>query len=106
MIDYSVYPDTDELPTLLTKIEDQADYVARICGAWDFGMVPTAETFALFSTWREVFDQFPLLHSPAYAAFRSWFGWPRIPGGSVLLADYERIDRRDGRMSDPCVELI
>ncbi|WP_156427154.1 hypothetical protein [Leptolyngbya sp. NIES-2104] len=65
---------TSRCPNCEVTIADQADYVARICGAWDFGIIPTPETFLLFSTWREVFDGFPLLHSPAYAAFRSGFG--------------------------------
>ncbi len=33
MIDYSVYPDLAELPISFPTIEDQADYVSRICGA-------------------------------------------------------------------------
>ena len=106
MIDYSVYPDVDELPIALNTSEDRADYVARICGAWDFGVVPTPETFSLFAAWGEVFDCFPLLHSPAYAAFRSWFGWPPILGGSVLQANFEQVDRRNGRSTDFCLEWI
>jgi hypothetical protein len=107
MIDHSVYPDQDEPPEELPTDEDRADYVARVCGAWDFDLPPTPETFALLSRWRDVFDRFPLPHSPAYAAFRTIFGWPSIAGGGVLEADYERVDRRNGRdLPDPCVDLV
>jgi len=106
MIDYSVYPDVEDLPAELATAESKADYVARVCGAWDFGIVPEIETFRLLNGWREVFDCFPLLHSPAYAAFRTLFGWPAIAGASVLEADYERVDARMGREADPCVRMI
>jgi hypothetical protein len=107
VIDHSVYPDLDHPPDELPTAEDKADYVARICAAWDFDVVPTPETFTLFAEWREVFDRFPLPHSPAYAAFRTIFGWPQLPGGSVLEADYERADRRAGRqLPDPCIHIV
>lgn len=106
MIDYSVYPDVDELPTDFSSLEAQADYLTRVCGAWDFGMIPTPETFELFATWRVAFDTFPLTTSAAYAAFRSWYGWPPILDDPTLLADYERLDRREGRITDPCVNQV
>ena len=34
-LDHSVYPDLDELPTRLDSMEAKADYVHRICSAWD-----------------------------------------------------------------------
>ena len=106
MIDASVYPDLDEVPTDLVTPVAKADYVARICGAWDFGIVPERGTFRLFRDWRDIFDNFPLLHSAAYAAFRSMYGWPAMPGGSILRADYEVIDERWEHGDDPCVGLI
>jgi len=104
MIDYSVYPDVAELVEPRT-IEERADYIARICGAWDFGLIPTPQTFQLFNTppWREAFDRFPLRYSPAYAAFRTRFGWPRIKGGPIVLADYERYEGPD---RDPCADMV
>ncbi len=105
-IDYSVFPELDVLPTDFSTIEAQADYVARICGAWDFGVIPTRDTFALFSSWRHAFDAFPVPASSAYAAFRSWYGWPPVPQWPPLQADYEPIDARDGRSEDPCRNLI
>lgn len=94
-IDYSVYPDLDENPEISTP-EDRADYVARICGAWDFGVMPTPETFDLFAEWREIFDRFPIGTSPAYHALLAWYGWPAKPGW-ILEAEYERSDRAAGR---------
>lgn len=104
-IDHSVYPDLDVPPQRLATPEERADYVHRICAAWDFGIVPERETFALFRAWREVFDRFPLPHSPAYHAFRSWFGWPRAQKGTLLETTAERLDRREGR-SDPCRDRL
>ena len=43
----------------------------RICAAWDYGVHPDPETFTLFARWKEVFDRFPVLTSPAYHAFRA-----------------------------------
>jgi hypothetical protein len=107
VIDYSVYPDLDHPPSELLTIEDKADYLSRVCAAWDFGVPPTAETFSLFSAWRDVFDQFPLMHSAAYAAFRTIFGWPALPGSSVLEADYEQVDKRAARqLPDPCLHSL
>lgn len=64
-IDYSVYPDLDDPPEALETDEDRADYVQRICAAWDFHIHPEPETFALFSQWKDIFDRFPLVMSPA-----------------------------------------
>jgi len=79
LLDGSVYPDLDEAPDTLDSDEDKADYVARVCRAWDFGIIPTPATFTLFAGWRAVFDRFPLRHSPAYGTFRLTSGWPVFP---------------------------
>lgn len=98
VIDGSVYPDVAP-PAALASSSDRADYVQRICGAWDFGIAPTPATLSLFAAWRGVFDAYPLRHSPAYAAFRTLFGWPRIPG-SIVRARYELSDAAEGRAGD------
>ena len=64
-IEQSVFPELDTPPARFETMAEKADYVARICGAWDFGIVPEAETFALFAGWHDVFDLCPLPHSPA-----------------------------------------
>lgn len=108
-IDPTVYPDLQQPPTRLDAIEDRADYVHRVCAAWDFRIHPDRETFALFSQWREVFDRFPLPLSPAYHTFRWWFGWPPVElplGLRGPLPYYERLDEREGRAPDPCRGMI
>jgi hypothetical protein len=68
--------------------------------------LPDRETFNRFREWRDIFDSFPLLHSAAHAAFRALYGWPAMPGGSVLASDYEAIDTRWEHNDDPCVGMI
>jgi hypothetical protein len=104
-IDHSVYPDLAVLPDGLPTPGERADYVHRICAAWDFGLVPEPKTFRLFRGWRDIFDGYPLPHSPAYHAFRSWFGWPAPERGPLLETHAERLDRREGRQ-DPCAEML
>ncbi|HEY3241851.1 MAG TPA: hypothetical protein VGM03_00745 [Phycisphaerae bacterium] len=108
-IDQSVYPDLAEPPAVLETIEDQADYMQRICAAWDFHVHPEPQTFELFKMWKEVFDRFPLPASPAYHAFRQWFGWepmPMPPGILGPLPLYVQLDRLEERGEDPCEHMI
>ncbi len=37
-IDGSLYPDT-AVPEALESLNDQVDFLARLCAAWDFGML-------------------------------------------------------------------
>lgn len=48
IIDQSVYPDV-EPPEELTSFEDWADYLQRICGAFDFGIFPERDDWELFA---------------------------------------------------------
>lgn len=108
-IDGTVYPDLAKPPTVLETPEDKADYVHRICAAWDFHVHPDPETFELFSGWKDVFDRFPISTSPAYHAFRAWFGWEPIPYPVGLPAPtplYVHLDRLEGRGEDPCEGMI
>jgi hypothetical protein len=87
---------------------ERAEYVERVCGAWDFGIPPEPPTFALFSEWRNVFDEYPLIHLPGYHAFRTLYGWPAAPtkfSRDAVLA-YELLDRAEGRGPDPFADLI
>lgn len=106
-IDQSVYPDI-EPPTELRTFEEKADYLHRICSAWDFRIHPERETFVLFKGWKEIFDMFPLVASPAYHAFRSWYGWeaiPRPPGLACAEPLYVTLDRIEDR-EDPCENMV
>ena len=78
--------------------DEKADYVHRICGAFDHGIVPEKSTLELRSVWKEVFDRFPLRSSPAYHALRAFHGWnplEKLP----YLGDpaYVKLDRLEGR---------
>ena len=108
-IDGSVYPDLDEPPAVLETVEAKADYVHRICTAWDYGVHPEPETFTLFARWKDVFDRFPVLTSPAYHAFRAWFRWEPLafPANvSMPTPRYLHLDRLEGRDEDPCERMI
>ena len=108
-IDQSVYPDLDQPPDALETPESKADYVHRICGAWDFGVHPEQTTFELFAGWRDIFDGFPVITSPAYHAFRAWFAWPalELPAGiPALIPRWVHLDRLEGRSADPCERMI
>lgn len=85
-IDHSIYPDLDAPPDQLDSIWDKADYLQRICAAWDFYIMPEPETFELLSAWKHVFDRFPLVASPAYHTFRDLFGWERAGAARHLWA--------------------
>jgi hypothetical protein len=94
-IDRSLYPDVAQPPYGFSTPAEKADYVQRVCGAWDIGIVPYQSTFELLSTWREIFDAFPLPHSSAYHAFRERYGWPPVPAegirsGSASASDAPR----------------
>ncbi|HUF60518.1 MAG TPA: hypothetical protein VMN36_00455 [Verrucomicrobiales bacterium] len=105
-LDHSVYPDLAEPPMELHTIEDRADYVHRICGAFDFGIFPEREDWQLFAGWKDVFDRFPLPDSPGYHTFRSRYRWEPVPRGTHgLPAHWKMADEREGRI-DPCEDMV
>jgi hypothetical protein len=97
-IDGTLYPDTD-VPTELDTLADRIDFLARLCAAWDFGLLPRAETVIEIRrpAWREPVDACRLLTSPAYHLLRSWHGLPTLPYLGQQLA-YIR--------DDPSLETI
>lgn len=103
-LDHSVYPDLDRPPDELATLEARGDYLHRVCGSWDYGIVPEPQTLALLSQWKDVFDAFPVRHSAAYHALRRLFGWDPVPG-HTLRATYEIYDLQEGR-TDPCADWI
>lgn len=107
-LDHTVYPDLETPPETLTTPADQADYVHRICSAFDFGIFPEESDWELFRGWKDVFDRYPLPHSPAWHTFRTWFGWedgPRPDSPSQFLPGWKLADLREGR-EDPCEGLV
>jgi hypothetical protein len=104
-IDTTVYSD-EPAPRELVSLAQKADYVHRVIAAFDFGLPPDAETLQLFSTWRDVFDTFPLAASPGYHALRSFYGWPPIDKDPFSdEPPYLRQDSREGR-TDGCEDRI
>jgi hypothetical protein len=79
-IDGTLYPDT-ETPSALNTLPERIDFLARLCAAWDFGVLPGVKTIAEIRqpTWREAVDQCRLLTSPAYHLVRSWHHLPALP---------------------------
>jgi hypothetical protein len=55
--------------------------LARLCGAWDFGILPSAETVAEIrrTEWREAVDACRFLTSPTYHLVRKWHDLPNLP---------------------------
>jgi hypothetical protein len=79
-IDGALYPDT-EIPEDLPSLADRVDFLARLCAAWDFGLLPQRETIEEIRRpdWREAVDATRLLTSPTYHLVREWHGLPSLP---------------------------
>ena len=79
-IDGALYSDT-EIPSSINDLPERVDFLARLCAAWDFGLLPKIETVNEIRrpTWRETVDQCRLLTSPAYHLVRSWHNLPALP---------------------------
>jgi len=97
-LDGALYPDT-EVPDALDSLSDQVDFLARLCSAWDFGLLPGNHTVKEIRkpAWTPAVDACRLLTSPAYHLVRSWHGLPALPylGQEIALI-------RD----DPCLEQV
>jgi hypothetical protein len=72
-IDGSLYPDT-EVPEELRTTAERIDFLARLCAAWDFGILPYQETVNEIKReeWKEAVDKCQLLTSPVYHLLREW----------------------------------
>jgi hypothetical protein len=79
-LDTSLYPDV-EPPDSLENIDERVDFLARLCGAWDFGILPTEATVTEIRTpsWRDSVEACRLWTSPAYHLLRRWHGLPEAP---------------------------
>jgi hypothetical protein len=79
-IDGSLYPDTD-VPDDLPTLGDRVDFLARLCSAWDFGLLPDRETIEQIrhADWLEAVEATGLVTSPTYHLIRSWHGLPILP---------------------------
>lgn len=74
-IDGTLYHDVDP-PTELCNLADRIDFLARLCSAWDFGLLPREDTIAEVrrDEWREAVEECRLLTSPTYHLLREWHG--------------------------------
>ena len=79
-IDGALYPDVDP-PNALSNLDDRIDFLARLCAAWDFGLLPEAQTLAEIRKpeWRDAVNECQLLTSPTYHLLRMWHGLPVLP---------------------------
>jgi hypothetical protein len=74
-VDGVLYPDAD-VPGELDTLADQVDFLARLCAAWDFGILPDAGTIVEIrkKNWASAVEACRLLTSPAYHLLRRWHG--------------------------------
>lgn len=97
-LDGALYPDR-EVPVALDTLADRVDFLARLCAAWDFGVLPDSSTIEeiLQAEWRPAVEACRLLTSPAYHLLRRWHGLSQLPwlGQQIALI-------RD----DPCLEQV
>jgi hypothetical protein len=78
-IDGSLYPDMPP-PTRLSTLADHVDYLARLCAAWDFGLLPDKDTVEEIRrpAWRLAVETCNLLSSPTYHLLRHWHRLPTL----------------------------
>jgi hypothetical protein len=74
-LDGTLYPDVD-FPDALETLPERVDFLARLCAAWDFGLLPNSDTIAEIrrTDWTPAVEATRLLTSPAYHLMRRWHG--------------------------------
>lgn len=79
-LDGSLYPES-EPPAQLYDLADRVDFLARLCAAWDYGILPEPATITEIRrpAWRDAVEQCQLLTSPVYHLVRAWHGLPPCP---------------------------
>lgn len=78
-LDGTWYPDVDP-PAEIAELVEQIDFLARLCGAWDFGVLSYMVTIREVRrpSWREAVDTCNLLTSPTYHLSREWHNQPYL----------------------------
>lgn len=78
-LDRSLYPDV-EAPEKQETLSDRVDFIARLCAAWDFGLLPETGTVSEIrkENWKPAVESCRLLTSPAYHLLRRWHGLARL----------------------------
>ena len=79
-LDGALYPDVN-VPDALDSLPEQVDFLARLCAAWDFGLLPNADTIEEIrkEKWRPAVNACRLLTSPSYHLLRRWHSLPSLP---------------------------
>jgi hypothetical protein len=79
-IDGALYPDVAP-PSEVATLSDRVDFLARLCAAWDFGLLPGRHTITEIRrpAWRDAVDDCQLLTSPTYHLVRKWHGLSELP---------------------------
>lgn len=97
-LDGALYPDVN-VPDALETLADRVDFLARLCAAWDFGVLPDAVTIAEIrrADWAQAVEACRLLTSPAYHLLRRWHRLPSLPYLGQQIASI-----RD----DPCLAQV
>ena len=97
-LDGTLYPDVD-VPKRLETLAERVDFIARLCAAWDFGLLPNPSTIAEIrkGDWREAVDACRLLTSPAYHLLRRWHGLSPLPWLGQQIATIRE---------DPCLAQV
>ena len=97
-LDGALYPDVN-VPNALETLPEQVDFLARLCAAWDFGLLPDAATIAEIrkKKWKSAVEACRLLTSPSYHLLRRWHGFSPLAylGQQIALI-------RD----DPCLARV
>lgn len=73
--DSTLYPEEANIHPPSTLAE-RIDFIARLCGAWDFGILPRAETIAEIrgDSWRAAVEECRMPTSISYHLLREWHG--------------------------------
>jgi hypothetical protein len=97
-LDGALYPDV-EPPGSLETDSERVDFLARLCSAWDFGLLPEADTIAEIrrDDWKPAVEACRLLTSPAYHLLRRWHGLAQM----VYLGQQIALIR-----DDPCLAQV
>ena len=87
------------MPDTLETLPDRVDFLARLCAAWDFGLLPIADTLAEIrrEDWRPAVEACHLLTSPAYHLLRRWQALLPGPFFGQQVASIR---------ADPCLEQL
>ncbi|MCI0496240.1 hypothetical protein L0Z72_14630 [candidate division KSB1 bacterium] len=94
----SLYPDK-ELPEDIDNLTDRIDFIARLCSAWDFGLLPYPVVLKeiLKEEWREAVAETNLLTSCAYHLVRELHNLEPVP---YLGPKFPHI------LNDPCLKMV